>query len=79
MVRSYLATAKAARPRPVIRRADIGVLRSVGGLVKDKTIATASEPSLLWYEEASELTGQLETASGAWMRRLTVPGVSAER
>jgi hypothetical protein len=52
------------------------MLRSVGGLVKDKSVATASEPSLLWFEEASELTEQLETASGAWMRRLTVPGVS---
>ena len=28
----------------------IGVLRSVGGLVKTKTTATASAPSLLWYD-----------------------------
>jgi hypothetical protein len=28
----------------------------------------------LWFEEASDLTSQQETASGAWMRRFTVPG-----
>jgi serine/threonine-protein kinase len=52
----------------------IGVLRSVGGLVKAKTIAKASEPSLNWYDTAGELTGLRETTSGPWMRKLTVPG-----
>ena len=62
--------------RSVIPTAEIGVLRSVGGLAKIKTTATASAPSLIWYDTAGDLTGQRETASGAWMRRLTVPGVS---
>ena len=42
----------------VIPPAEIGVLRSVGGLVKDKTTATASEPSLHVVREAGDLTGQ---------------------
>ena len=62
--------------RSAIPAAEIGVLRSVGGLVKTKTVATASAPSLIWYDTAGELTGQRETASGAWMRRLTVPGAA---
>ena len=75
LVRSIPEAAE-GRTGVTIPARDIGVLRSVGGLVKDKTIATASAPALLWFEEASELTGQLETASGPWMRRLTVPGTS---
>ena len=57
---------------------DIGMLRSVGGLdwQNDAATSKASEPALLWYDDASELTGLTEKASGAWMRRLTVPGVS---
>jgi hypothetical protein len=75
-VRSIPGAAEGRTPATITTR-DIGVLRSVGGLVKDnKTIATASAPALLWFEEASELTGQRETASGPWMRRLTVPGTS---
>ncbi len=62
--------------RSAIPATEIGVLRSVGGLVKAKTTAKTSEPSLIWYDTAGELTGQRETASGAWMRRLTVPGAS---
>ena len=75
LVRSIPGAAE-GRTAATISTRDIGVLRSVGGLLKDKSAATASEPSLLWFEEASDLTGQRETASGAWMRRLTVPGVS---
>lgn len=75
LVRSIPGAAE-GRSGATIPTRDIGVLRSVGGLVKDKTAATASEPSRLWFEEAGELTGQRETASGAWMRRLTVPGAS---
>ena len=71
------ATANAGHvTRSVIPPSDIGVLRSVGGLAKIKTPATASAPALIWYDTAGDLTGQRETASGAWMRRLTVPGVS---
>ena len=71
------ATANAGHvTRSVIPPSEIGVLRSVGGLVKTKTAGTASAPSLIWYDTAGDLTGQRETASGAWMRRLTVPGVS---
>jgi hypothetical protein len=72
-VRSIPGAAE-GRVAATITTRDIGTLRSVGGLVKDKTIAKASDPSLLWFEEASELTEQPETASGAWTRRLTVPG-----
>ena len=71
-VRSIPGAAE-GRTGATISTRDIGELRSVGGLVKDKTTATASAPSLLWFEEASELTGQRETVSGPWMRRLTVP------
>jgi hypothetical protein len=75
-VRSIPGAAEGRTPATITTR-DIGVLRSVGGLTKDnKTIATASAPALLWFEEASALTGQRETASGPWLRRLTVPGAS---
>ena len=52
----------------------VGVLRGVGGLVSRTNTVQATEPSLLWYEGAAELTGRQETTSGVWMRRLTVPG-----
>ncbi len=71
-VRSILVPRKAAQGQRSPTR-DIGELRAVGGLTKDKTIATAGAPALLWFEEASEPTGQRETVSGPWMRRLTVP------
>jgi eukaryotic-like serine/threonine-protein kinase len=73
LVRSIPAATE-GRGAAAMTTRDIGVLRSVGGLAKDKTIAKASEPALLWFEEASGLTSNQETASGAWMRRLTVPG-----
>jgi serine/threonine-protein kinase len=57
-----------------IPRGDIGVLRSVGGLVRTQAVATTTEPSLIYYDTAGLLTGQQETANGAWVRRLTVPG-----
>lgn len=68
------ATAGRAVTRAAIEPSSIGVLRSVGGLVSTRPTARATEPSLLWYDTAGELTGQQETASGAWMRRLTVRG-----
>ena len=37
-----------------------------------ETIAT--KPSFVWFDDARELTGQQETASGAWVRRLIVQG-----
>ena len=70
-VRSIPAASEGRGGGERITTRDVGVLRLVGGLVKDKAIAKASEPALLWFEEASDLTGQQETASGAWMRRLT--------
>jgi hypothetical protein len=51
----------------------VGVLRGVGGLSKRAT-TTAAAKSLPWFDGAEELTGGIETTSGAWMRRLTVPG-----
>ena len=58
-----------------ISRSDIGLLRSVGGLsMAPETIAT--KPSFVWFDDARELTGQQETASGAWVRRLIVPGAA---
>jgi len=64
--------------RKVIRQPlparSIGVLRSVGGLVRTTPTLQATDPSLPWFEEATELTGQKETTSGPWTRRLTVPG-----
>jgi eukaryotic-like serine/threonine-protein kinase len=62
--------------RVEIPRGDIGVLRSVGGLVRTKAVAKATEPSFIWYDTAGVLSGQQETATGAWMRRLTVPGAA---
>ena len=64
------------RAAAMLTTRDIGVLRSVGGLVRTTPATKTSEPALLWYDDASELTGLTEKASGAWMRRLTVPGVS---
>ena len=34
----------------------------------------ATKPSCVWFDDARELTGQQETASGAWVRQLIVPG-----
>jgi hypothetical protein len=70
---------EASENRPV-RRARlgddaIGVLRGVGGLSK-RPSTTAGVKSLPWFDGAEELTGAVETTSGAWMRRLTVPGSS---
>jgi hypothetical protein len=60
-------------PRQPISRSSIGLLRSVGGLsTTPETIAT--KPSFVWFDDARELTGQQETASGAWVRQLIVPG-----
>ena len=60
-------------PRQPISRSDIGRLRSVGGLSPTpETVAT--KPSFVWFDDARELTGQQETASGAWVRQLIVPG-----
>ncbi len=73
LVRSIPAAAE-GRTAATITTRDIGVLRSVGGLARERTMVKASEPTLLWFEEASDLTSQQETASGAWMRRLTVRG-----
>ena len=64
------------RAAAMLTTRDIGVLRSVGGLVRTTPTTKASEPALLWYDDAGELSGVTEKASGAWMRRLTVPGVS---
>jgi tRNA A-37 threonylcarbamoyl transferase component Bud32 len=75
VVRSIPAAAE-GRAAAAMTTDGVGVLRSVGGLARDKTVATAGSPTLLWFEEASGLTGQLETANGAWTRRLTVPGAS---
>jgi hypothetical protein len=72
-VRSIPAASE-GRAAAALTTRDIGVLRSVGGLHREKTVATAGSPSLLWFEEASDLTSNQETASGAWMRRITVPG-----
>ena len=73
LVRS-IPPAEEGRAAATITTRDIVTLRSVGGLARDKTVAKASSPAQLWFEEASELSGQQETASGAWMRRFTVPG-----
>ena len=60
-------------PRQPVSRSSIGVLRSVGGLsTTPETVAT--KPSWVWFDDARELTGQPETASGGWVRRLIVPG-----
>jgi eukaryotic-like serine/threonine-protein kinase len=75
LVRSIPAAAE-GRAAAAITTDGVGVLRSVGGLARDKTVASTGSPALLWFEEASDLTGQQETANGAWMRRLTVPGAS---
>jgi hypothetical protein len=75
LVRSIPAAAE-GRAAAAMTTDGVGVLRSVGGLARDKTVARASSPTLVWFEEASDLTGQQETANGAWMRRLTVPGAS---
>jgi serine/threonine protein kinase len=61
-------------PRQPISRSDIGLLRSVGGLVSTTPETVATKPSWVWFDDARELTGQLETASGAWVRQLIVPG-----
>jgi hypothetical protein len=52
----------------------IGVLRSVGGLSSRTPGERAPDQSLLWFNGAGELTGQVEQTSGTWIRRLTVPG-----
>jgi len=54
----------------------IDVLRSVGGLASRPAPlqAQASGPKPLWFDDAEKLTGNVERASGAWIRRLTVPG-----
>jgi eukaryotic-like serine/threonine-protein kinase len=52
----------------------IGVLRGVGGLARKGPDASATGPTLLWYDTAEILSGRQETASGAWMRKLTVSG-----
>ena len=61
-------------PRQPISRSSIGLLRSVGGLVSPTPETVATKPSWVWFDDARELTGQQETASGAWVRQLIVPG-----
>jgi eukaryotic-like serine/threonine-protein kinase len=61
-------------PRQSISRSSIGVLRSVGGLASMTSEAKATEPSWVWFDDFRELTGQQETTSGAWVRRLIVQG-----
>lgn len=50
------------------------VLRSVGGLASRPAPVQASGARPAWFEDAPALTGNVERASGAWIRRLTVPG-----
>jgi hypothetical protein len=61
-------------PRQPISRSSIGLLRSVGGLASTTPETVATKPSWVWFDDARELTGQQETASGAWVRQLIVPG-----
>ena len=63
-------------PRQPISMGDIGLLRSVGGLVSRTPETVATKPSWVFFDDARELTGQQETASGAWVRRLIVPGAA---
>jgi hypothetical protein len=63
----------AVEGQPVQRRsrlnADVGQLRSIGGLVSTKK-PNVPLPSL--FEESAPLRNERETVQGAWVRRLTL-------
>jgi serine/threonine-protein kinase len=60
--------------RALIPTRSLEVLRSVGRLASRKAPPQPSGPKPPWFDGAEELTGNVERANGAWIRRLTVPG-----
>jgi hypothetical protein len=60
--------------RALIPTRSLDVLRSVGGLASRKAPPQPSGPKPLWFDAAEQLSGNVERANGAWIRRLTVPG-----
>ncbi len=76
IVRTIPAVTSDRPVRQSIPTRSIGALRSVGGLASITPEAHAAKPSWVWFDDARELTGRQETANGAWVRQLTVPGAT---
>jgi hypothetical protein len=67
-------TAGATVERSLLPSSSTDILRSVGGLAsRQSPVQQGSSERPRWFDDAEELTGNVERARGAWIRRVTVP------